>query len=322
MEERNIAAKAAVAAGLLCRRIQVESVTGETLQKRDRSPVTVADFSSQAVICSMLGDSFPGIPIVAEEDSAELVRPENEAILERVVRYVGNVLPGVTADDVLRSIDLGGGEPQGRYWTLDPIDGTKGFIRGDQYAVALALVEGGVVRVGVLACPNLPFSPDGKDSKRGTIFVAVRGEGAMACPLDGGGMKRIRVSPVSSPGEARMVESVESGHANHDGQAAVAARLGMEREPVRMDSQAKYGVVALGEAEIYLRLPSPGSPDYREKIWDHAAGMIVVEEAGGKVTDIYGKPLDFSRGRLLAGNRGVVVSNGRFHEEVIGAIRR
>jgi 3'-phosphoadenosine 5'-phosphosulfate (PAPS) 3'-phosphatase len=85
-----------------------------------------------------------------------------------------------------------------------------------------------------------------------------------------------------------------------------------------MDSQGKYAVVARGEAEIYLRLPTRG--DYREKIWDHAAGALIVAEAGGIVTDIHGRALEFHHGRELAANRGVVVSNGRLHAKVIRAI--
>ena len=75
---------------------------------------------------------------------------------------------------------------------------------------------------------------------------------------------------------------------------------------MRLDSQAKYAVVARGEAEAYLRLPTRA--DYREKIWDHAAGVLIVEEAGGTVTDITGRPLEFTHGRDLAANRGVIVT--------------
>jgi 3'(2'), 5'-bisphosphate nucleotidase len=87
-----------------------------------------------------------------------------------------------------------------------------------------------------------------------------------------------------------------------------------------MDSQAKYGIVARGDAALYLRLPSPKSPDYRENIWDHAAGSLIVEEAGGRVTDMYGQPLDFASGRKMLHNRGVIVSNGLLHTAVIEAL--
>ncbi len=92
-------------------------------------------------------------------------------------------------------------------------------------------------------------------------------------------------------------------------------------EPVRMDSQAKYAAVARGEAEIYLRSPNARTPDYREWAWDHAAGSLVVEEAGGRVTDVYGRPLDWSHGRQVTGNVGVLATNGALHEAVVASLR-
>jgi 3'(2'), 5'-bisphosphate nucleotidase len=89
-----------------------------------------------------------------------------------------------------------------------------------------------------------------------------------------------------------------------------------------MDSQAKYAAVARGDAALYLRLPSPKTPDYREKIWDHAAGVLLVEEAGGKVTDMFGKPLDFTQNSTLINNQGTVVSNGAIHSTVIEALAK
>ena len=91
-------------------------------------------------------------------------------------------------------------------------------------------------------------------------------------------------------------------------------------EPVRIDSQCKYGVLARGEASIYLRLPTRS--EYQEKIWDHAAGYILVKEAGGEVTDCFGKQLDFSLGRTLSNNTGIIGSNGKIHNEVISAVKK
>jgi len=61
---------------------------------------------------------------------------------------------------------------------------------------------------------------------------------------------------------------------------------------------------------------------YVEKIWDHAAGFILVEEAGGKVTDLNGNPLDFSQGKTLAKNKGIIATNGKLHDIVISAVQR
>jgi 3'(2'), 5'-bisphosphate nucleotidase len=125
---------------------------------------------------------------------------------------------------------------------------------------------------------------------------------------------------VSSVTEARFCESVESGHSDQDESARIAALLGITSEPFRIDSQCKYATVARGDASIYLRMPTRA--DYREKIWDHAGGKLIVEAAGGTVTDINGRPLDFSHGRTLQENRGIVATSGNIHARVIDAIRQ
>ena len=84
-----------------------------------------------------------------------------------------------------------------------------------------------------------------------------------------------------------------------------------------MDSQAKYAVLAAGQGDVLLRLLSSSRPDYREMIWDQAAGSILVEEAGGRVTDLDGNPLDFAHGRTLATNRGVLATNGKLHDAIL-----
>lgn len=79
----------------------------------------------------------------------------------------------------------------------------------------------------------------------------------------------------------------------------------------------KYGLVARGDASIYMRFPKPG---YIENVWDHAAGVVIVEAAGGCVTDADGKRLDFSTGIKLRGNVGVVATNGALHGIVLEAV--
>ncbi len=316
--EQAIAIEAVRSASALCRAVRAE-ISPESLSKRDQSPVTVADFGAQALICRTLAEAFPGDPVIAEEDSTALQTPDNAAMLDRVIEHVRRLIPDAERHDVLRWLDHGGARGYSdRFWTLDPIDGTKGFLRGGQYAVALALIVGGRVEVAALACPSLPFVPR-SDGPVGTIFSAIRGQGTRARPLEEESpVHEIRVSDQDDAASARFCESVESGHSAHGESAAIAERLGIITPPVRLDSQAKYAVVARGEAEIYLRLPTRA--DYREKIWDHAAGALIVEEAGGVVTDVAGRPLDFTHGSELAVNRGVIVSNGRFHERVLNAL--
>jgi 3'(2'), 5'-bisphosphate nucleotidase len=311
------AAVAAVrAASALCAGAQGRLVAGDTLTKGDASPVTVADFAAQAVVCAGLTDVLGDIVVVGEEDAADLREPDNAGLLDGVIDLVAAQRGSVSATTVLDWIAVGSADGTGdRFWTLDPIDGTKGFLRGDQYAIALALIDGGEVRLGVLGCPNLPNA----DGSRGAVFLAVGGRceawfGSSATP------QSVTVAAPATLAEARLVESVESGHSNQDDSAVIADALGLTTEPYRIDSQCKYAAVARGDASIYLRLPTRA--DYREKIWDHAAGKFVVEQAGGRVTDVTGAPLDFRHGARLEHNRGVVATDGRFHDEVIAAVHR
>ncbi len=318
-EDELIAGIAAVrAASRVCRSVQQRLATAEALEKKDKSPVTVADFASQAIVCEQLMRALPGDAVVGEEGSEELREGAQSNLLEAVVREVTSEVAG-DADQVLAWIDRGGADASGdRYWTLDPIDGTKGFLRGEQYAVALGLLEKGEVVVGILGCPNLDDGQGGQ----GALFAAVRGGGSRLLPLweQGDEGAAVQVSQVGSTAEARFCESVESGHSNQDQSARIAAGLGITQEPFRIDSQCKYAAIARGDASIYLRMPTRA--DYREKIWDHAAGKLVVEEAGGRVTDVEGNDLDFTHGRTLDANRGVVATCGPIHDEVIAVVKR
>lgn len=319
--ELEFALEAVRQAALLVKTVQAEMVS-PALTKDDRSPVTIADFASQAVVARLLQETYPGDTLVAEEDATALRTESQRASLAQVTGFVRRLAPGASPEQVCAWINHGAGSPARRFWTLDPIDGTKGFLRGDQYAVALALVEGGQVQVAVLGCPNLVdgWIPDFTGA--GSLAFAVRGQGAWVLPLVGAGQPQpLHVSQTSDPAAARILRSFESGHTDADKIDDLAASLGIQAEPVRMDSQAKYAVLAAGQGELLLRLLSPKRLDYKEKIWDQAAGSLVIEEAGGKVTDLDGKPLDFTAGRELAHNRGLLVSNGLLHQAALQALR-
>jgi 3'(2'), 5'-bisphosphate nucleotidase len=117
-----------------------------------------------------------------------------------------------------------------------------------------------------------------------------------------------------------MAESVEVLHKHHGLAHRVKVTLGMRLDSLLMDSQAKYAAVASGAAEVYLRAPNPRTPDYRENIWDHAAGWLLVREGGGIVTDIHGQPLDWGHGRRLEANVGIVAATPTIHGDVIEAL--
>lgn len=299
------------------------------LEKGDKSPVTVADFASQAIVARALAEAFPSDMLVGEEDASAL--RADRATLDLVTRFVEEAIAtgnegrprgaAPTSEQVCDWIDRGTGVPGDRFWTLDPIDGTKGYLRREQYAIALALIVDGRVEVAALGCPSL--GPGGAlGPETGIIAAAVRGQGAFWMPLGDGNAPRapMRVSKRRDVREARFLRSVESSHTNLDQIGEVAAALGVRADSVGLDSQAKYAVLAGGHADVLLRLISPKNPDYRECIWDQAAGSLVVEEAGGRVTDLDGRPLDFGRGKRLEANRGVCATNGALHDSVLSAL--
>lgn len=319
-DELKIAKEAVKKACSLCINVQSSLVSEETMTKKDKSPVTVADFGAQAVICHELKKTFPNDPIVAEEDSSELKSEEGLILTKKIYQYTSEIIPDLNEADIHSTIDQGNhtGGPAGRFWTLDPIDGTKGFLRGEQYAVALALIENGKVVLGVLGCPNLQNDLKNIKSEKGLIFYAVNGSGAYVQSMNEDNNETIYVSDIDNPTNAPFCESVESAHSSHSDSERIAQVLGVTAQPIRIDSQCKYAVLARGDASIYLRLPT--RKDYTEKIWDHAAGYIIVKEAGGYVSDVTGKDLDFSRGRTLSENKGIVGTNGKIHSLVISAV--
>src|ERR1700761_3705396 len=177
-------------------------------------------------------------------------------------------------------------------WTLDPIDGTKGFLRGEQYAVCLALIIDARVELGVIGCPNLPLEIGKEDGERGALFVAVRGQGSeQVCLLSftlvicllfhfqralsaSSHFKatRLTIPPITIP-RLSFLESVEAAHTSHSTIDDIGSVLGVKQPPIRMDSQAKYCCLARGEGGAYLRMPT--GVGYKEKIWVRRAFTTV-----------------------------------------------
>ncbi|KAK9131650.1 hypothetical protein Scep_011178 [Stephania cephalantha] len=350
----------------LCQRVQ-EGLIGKSedqvKSKDDDSPVTVADWSVQAIVSWVLSECFGSrnVSIIAEEDVHTLSKFEARGILEAVVKTVNECLAeapmlGLNAPDrplgsleVLEAISRcnSTGGPKGRHWVLDPVDGTLGFVRGDQYAVALALIENGEVVLGVLGCPNYPMKkewlnyhhryfrlmsklspPTSKSWEKGCVMYAKRGSGeAWMQPLVHENKEfvwpnsaiRIQVSSINDPGLATFCEPVEKANSSHSFTAGLAHSVGLRKQPLRVYSMVKYAAIARGDAEIFMKFARAG---YKEKIWDHAVGVLIIHEAGGMVTDAGGRPLDFSKGIFLEGlDRGIIACSGPIlHERIIDAV--
>jgi 3'(2'), 5'-bisphosphate nucleotidase len=290
-------------------------------EKTDRTPLTVADLAVQAVLISALDRISPNDTVVAEEEASMLRVEQGDTLADEVLHFVRPFLGEITRSHLAHLIDAGAGTPGERYWALDPIDGTEGFLRGRHFVVALALVERGRPTMAVLGCPTLDargahgsLSEPDRGGLIGSILLARRGRGAWVSPLEALDFAPVRVSGTPSLPAARMLQSAAASHFDVGATRRFVQAAGFESPPVVMDSQAKHAAIGMGRADLFVRIPA--TPGYREHVWDHAAGALVVEEAGGHVTDLAGQPLDFGAGRRLERNAGVVASNGLLHPAI------
>ncbi|XP_022848107.1 PAP-specific phosphatase HAL2-like [Olea europaea var. sylvestris] len=365
-KELEVAVKAVQMACLLCQRIQqtlLSKANDHVQSKDDNSPVTIADWSVQGIVSWVLSEALgrDNISIVAEEDVQVLSKIGAFGLLEAIVKTVNDCLAeaprfglrapvmALSTSEVLEAIDrcnsMGGSS--GRFWVLDPVDGTLGFLRGDQYAIALALIEDGEPVLGVLGCPNYPVKKEclsyqngyrrilsrltslsSESWDRGCVVYASKNCGnAWMQPLLNkekkfvwpNSARQIKVSSVDNPALATFCEPVEKANSSHSFTAGVAHSAGLRNQPLRIHSMVKYAAIARGDAEVFMKFARAG---YKEKIWDHAAGVVIVQEAGGVVTDAGGHPLCFSKGMYLEGlDRGIIACAGaRLHEKIVKAV--
>lgn len=206
--------------------------------KDDASPVTEADERAEAVILAGLAALTPEIPVVAEEAVAAGKLPE-----------VGE-----------------------RFWLVDPLDGTKEFIRRNgEFTVNIALIEAGQPVLGVVLAPAL-----------GRLYGGAVGVGAFVDDERGRRSIRCRVPPTEG---ITVVASRSHGDA-----AALDAFLAGRKvaKQVSAGSSLKLCLVAAGEADLYPRLG-------RTMEWDIAAGHAVLAAAGGRVTEIDGRPMVYAK---------------------------
>lgn len=222
-------------------------------------PVTVADKRASELIVAGLRERFPNDPVISEE------LPAAEALL--------------SAD---------------RLWLVDPIDGTKDFIRGsDGFAVMIGLMRGGRPAVGVVHQPAVSRT-----------FFATPDGGAQLWQPDGKTTK-LAVSKVDKAGEVRLVASASHRSPDID---RVKQTLGIANEQNVGSVGVKLCLIAMGERDLYV------NPAAKTKAWDTCAPEAILDGAGGRLSDLYGAPIDYKELRHL---RGLVASNGRVHDEVI-----
>ncbi|KAI5590675.1 hypothetical protein BDE02_04G026500 [Populus trichocarpa] len=334
------------------------SSEGRIVEKNDNTPVTVADFGVQALVSLELSKVFPSIPLVAEEDS-DFVRSNNlvDSVVSVVTDKASSNDKPLTNADVLEAIDRGGknaivyGTRPATYWVLDPIDGTKGFLKGSEalYVVGLALVVEGDIVLGVMGCPNWKEASsynstidvqgsESVPSRSGILMVAHVGCGTWArqlsdlmgvsakvpngwtrCFVDGCHLvpkARFCISD-SQTWESVPLSAFFSATSDADGVSDKEILL----LPTCCGSLCKYLMVASGRASVFILRARAQTTI---KAWDHAVGIICVHEAGGKVTDWKGSDIDLAADqverRILFPSMGVLVTNGTIHNQILEMI--
>ncbi|KAJ6999685.1 hypothetical protein NC653_010430 [Populus alba x Populus x berolinensis] len=334
------------------------SSEGRIVEKNDNTPVTVADFGVQALVSLELSKVFPSIPLVAEEDS-DFVRSNNlvDSVVSVVTDKASSNDKPLTNADVLEAIDRGGknaivyGTRPATYWVLDPIDGTKGFLKGSEalYVVGLALVVEGDIVLGVMGCPNWKEASsynstidvqgsESVPSRSGILMVAHVGCGTWARQLSDlmgvpakvpNGWTRCFVDGCHIVPKARFCISDSQTWESVPLSAFFSATSGADSVsdkeilllPTCCGSLCKYLMVASGRASVFILRARAQT---LIKVWDHAVGIICVHEAGGKVTDWKGSDIDLAADqverRIVFPSMGVLVTNGTIHNQILEMI--
>ena len=226
--------------------------------KADESPLTMADLLAHRHILAELARLTPEIPVLSEE--------------------------GAEIDGTLRC-------SWKRYWLVDPLDGTKEFLkRNDEFTVNIALVHQGQAIAGVVLAPAL-----------GELFYAARGLGAWQQDAQGQGPRAMQASTYHAGQPLRVM-----GSRSHGGEALVAwlSRLPHGYTFVAAGSSLKFCRIAAGQADIYPRF-GPTSQ------WDTAAAQCVLEAAGGAVVDFSGAPLRYGLDKPVLNPEFVAVGDSR-----------
>jgi 3'(2'), 5'-bisphosphate nucleotidase len=260
--ELTVATRLARQAGERIRGLHRSGLTVD--KKEDDSPVTEADRAADAIIRGGLGEQFPGDGMLSEE----------------------------TPDDGSRF-------RHDRVWMVDPLDGTKDFVRGQNgFSVMIGLLLGDAPALGVV------YQPIGDK-----LYWAVRGGGAWLS-IGGGEARRLHVSAITDTAEIRMVASKSHRTRTID---EVRAKLGINDELNIGSVGLKLGLIAEGERDLYV------NPAGHSKLWDACGPEAILTEAGGKLTDAHGAPLRY-RGQELGNRRGLIASNGLVHEAVVARL--
>jgi len=214
-----------------------------------------------------------------------------------ITQKIGELFPddGILAEE---SKDDASRLGKRRVWVVDPMDGTREFIdKVGQFAVMIGLVENGRPILGVVYQPTTEM-----------MLFAVKGEGAFL--MQKGEPKRVSVSDLREPGAMRLVVSRSHRSPLVD---SIMKALEIDQDVKSGSVGLKVGLLVKQESDLYIH------PNSKTKEWDTAAPQIILEEAGGKMTDCWGKPLVYNKEDTY-NRKGFVASNGKAHAEIVARI--
>lgn len=291
--------------------------SGSSDVKVDGTPVTAADFAIQAYVASQLAQKFPRDRFMGEEDAADL--REDAALLQTTKTMAIQLMGTSILDDadLLDSIDRGVETPRGeneRVWILDPIDGTKGLITGKQYIVGLALTVEGKAVVAVMGNPGVYPEVMVAVKGHGLRYWSAKGESCIDLPRsipNNWNLKRYDFSkliPGSGVGNFGWGSGSDISGVDYPPFLLSRPMTGGSPLPfgplcapteICCGAQVKYFAVARGDVAGFIQFQSS------LKSWDHAPGVLCVQESGGIALDAAGKDIVFA-GREFTVEKGIV----------------
>ena len=262
--EVRVAAGIAEEAGVIALRYHGTDLVVE--HKPGNEPVTIADQECSAHIVSRLQAEFPNDTIISEENEDDRRRLSAE-----------------------------------RVWYVDPIDGTKDFIRGDStYCIMLGLCVSHRPVLGVIYQPN----------HQSLVFAS---EGSGAWSLRKNLKSRLQASSTTEPGDARLILSSVGKTADVE---RIRECLGIHQAESIGSIGMKICTIAIGGSDLYV------NPATHCSSWDTCAPEAILGEAGGQLSDLYGHTLRYDQEDSMRHTRGLVASNGSMHAAVLDELRR
>lgn len=268
----------------------------KSFQKEDESPVTLADYASQLFIVKKLKEKFPNDRIIAEESFNINIDINVQKNIKRCYRSLELDI----IEDIERILNYRGPYSP-RQWTVDPIDGTKGFQKNLSYAVGIGFMINSELITAAIGVPNY-------NEKGRALFIAEKNQGARVSYGEEDFIP-IRVTNNKNIKKAKMCHSL-----HYDEPWVIKfAHIAEINKFIQKDSMAKFCMVADGTADLYIKPMDKN----RSFSWDFLPGTLIVNEAGGIVSDLKGNNLKFSNEKCIITAPGLVASNGILHEEIL-----